>query len=147
MRVLVCGGRDFTNYDCVNRILSKLHNDTPITTIISGRARGADALGEKWATERAIQIAGYPANWNRDGKAAGPIRNQQMLDEGKPDLVVAFPGGSGTIDMWRRTIKSGFKGIGLDYNALNPASKRLTVLEWDGRRYNDRPDLERLANE
>lgn len=106
MRVLVCGGRDYANWDCVQAVFDKLHHDTPITTIISGGAKGADTLGEKWAATRSIQVARYPAKWKEYGKAAGWIRNQQMLDEGKPNLVVAFPGGRGTQDMKDRTMKA-----------------------------------------
>jgi hypothetical protein len=53
----------------------------------------------------------FYADWDKHGRAAGPIRNQQMLDEGKPDLVVAFllPQGSGTLDMIRRTEKAGIE--------------------------------------
>ena len=53
----------------------------------------------------------YPAPWKRFGPSAGGIRNQQMLDEGKPDLVVAFPGGKGTADMVRRAENAGVKVI------------------------------------
>ncbi|HVM95122.1 MAG TPA: hypothetical protein VMT89_01980, partial [Candidatus Acidoferrales bacterium] len=48
---------------------------------------------------RGVKRLGFMADWRRNGRAAGPIRNQQMLTEGKPDLVVAFPGGRGTRDM------------------------------------------------
>lgn len=49
----------------------------------------------------------FRANSRKHGRAAGPIRNQQMLDEGKPHLVVAFPGGTGTADMVRRAQAAG----------------------------------------
>lgn len=99
MRVLVCGGRDFINYPAVKRVLDGLKRDRGITTIISGHARGADQLGERWARETSTGCMDFPADWDKFGKRAGPIRNQQMLTEGKPDLVVAFPGGPGTAHM------------------------------------------------
>ena len=51
-------------------------------------------------------------DWKKYGKKAGPLRNQQMLEEGKPDLVVAFPGGNGTADMVRRAKKANIEGDG-----------------------------------
>jgi predicted Rossmann-fold nucleotide-binding protein len=53
----------------------------------------------------------FPANWPKHGKGAGFIRNQQMLNEGKPDLMIAFPGGKGTADMIEKAIKAGIKVI------------------------------------
>ncbi len=106
MRVLICGGRDFNNFAYVKKVMDEIHAKTPVDLVISGKARGADALGEQWAKEKNIPVDPYPANWNDHGKAAGPIRNQQMLNEGKPDLVVAFPGGNGTRDMINRAKKA-----------------------------------------
>jgi hypothetical protein len=96
MRVLVCGGRGF---DDVARVFWALDELGPVSALIHGCARGADTLAARWAVSRGVEEHRFPANWSRDGKAAGPIRNAQMLREGKPDLVVAFPGGRGTADM------------------------------------------------
>jgi hypothetical protein len=100
MRVLVCGGRtyddDITLYDTLDMIPSKYDL---IDTIISGHAKGADQLGEEYAKDHGIKIDVYHAQWNKYGKSAGYKRNMQMLVEGKPDLVVAFPGGRGTAMM------------------------------------------------
>ena len=106
MRVLVCGGRNFDNLGLVTEVLGALHQSTPITAVISGKAPGADTLGEKWAHMNNVPVVPFPADWAKHGRAAGPIRNQQMLDEGKPDMVVAFPGGTGTRDMCRRAISA-----------------------------------------
>lgn len=97
-RVLVCGGRDYDDYERVTWALSPwLNTDEPsITTIIHGAARGADSLADRWATEHGVPVERYPADWNKYGKRAGYIRNVQMLNEGKPDTVIAFPGGKGT---------------------------------------------------
>lgn len=92
MKVLVCGGRKFLDYALLEHTLNKL----PITTIIHGGAPGADSLAGKFAHAHNITLIVYHANWKKHGKAAGPIRNMQMLSESKPDLVVAFPGGRGT---------------------------------------------------
>ncbi len=106
MKVLVCGGRNYNDYESVKSCLDML---PPITCIISGCARGADTLGIRYAEEHNIPIMRFPADWNTYGKAAGSIRNQQMLDEGQPQLVIAFPGGSGTADMVRRSLKANLK--------------------------------------
>lgn len=102
MKVLVCGGRDYADYTHVKKVLDRLHKKTPISLIINGQYRGADAMSSLWAAERKVDCHEYPADWIKHGRAAGPIRNQQMLDEGKPDLVIAFPGGDGTNDMIKK---------------------------------------------
>lgn len=106
MKVLVCGGRDYNDFDKVCTTLDSING---VTTIISGAATGAatgaDTLSEKWAALRNIRIIRYPAQWKKFGRSAGPIRNQTMIDE-NPDikLLVAFPGGSGTRDMALRAV-------------------------------------------
>jgi len=60
-----------------------------------------------WARIKEVAVQVFPADWETHGKAAGPIRNQRMLDEGRPDLVVAFPGGRGTSDMVARAKRAG----------------------------------------
>lgn len=106
-RILVCGGRDYSDRAAVGRALSAIQRKHGIAIIIQGAARGADMLAAEWGWERGVSVGSYPANWERDGKRAGPIRNQRMLDEGKPDAVVAFPGGRGTADMVRRATEAG----------------------------------------
>jgi YspA, cpYpsA-related SLOG family len=98
-RVLVCGSRKWTDATIVCYTLDALRP----TAIIEGCARGADRLAEHYATEAGITLVHFPARWDLHGRAAGLIRNQQMLDKGKPDLVVAFDAtGKGTADMVRR---------------------------------------------
>lgn len=104
-RVLVCGGRDYIDTRRLNATLRGL--DPPPTTIIHGDYSGADELAGKWARRNLITERPFPPDWTKHGRAAGPIRNQQMLDEGKPHLVVAFPGNTGTADMIRRAEAAG----------------------------------------
>lgn len=106
MRVLVCGGRVFDDYKAMQLILDTQHEDEPITLLIHGDAVGADRLAARWARSRGVVAKAFPANWARDGKAAGPIRNSAMLLE-KPELVIAFPGGKGTADMVRKALAAG----------------------------------------
>jgi hypothetical protein len=75
--------------------------------IIHGGAAGADWCAGAVAELRDIPQSVFKADWKAHGRAAGPIRNQQMLDQGKPDLVLAFPGGRGTADMVRRAKAAG----------------------------------------
>lgn len=73
---------------------------------MQGGASGADQLAVKWAEIHNIPVITFPANW-RIGRKGGPLRNAFMLSEGRPDLVVAFPGGPGTQDMVRRAEAAG----------------------------------------
>ena len=109
MRVLVCGGRDYADRDAVFAALDHLAHRRGVAVVIHGAARGADTLAADWATARNVPALPFPADWKRAGKAAGHIRNQRMLDEGRPDGVVAFPGGTGTADMIRRSKAAGLK--------------------------------------
>jgi hypothetical protein len=110
MRVLVCGGRNYwdrtTFFTALKQVIldfrhtSKSYLDTnDKLVIISGGAKGADTLAKEFALYWGIEFLEFKADWEQYGKAAGFIRNKQMLDEGKPDLVVAFPGGNGTANM------------------------------------------------
>lgn len=100
MRVLICGGRDFADdRKFWLQMDALLEQYGPITCVIQGGAPGADYFAALWANEQKIELKTYNADWRTYGRAAGPIRNEQMLREGKPDLVVAFPGGRGTASM------------------------------------------------
>lgn len=115
MRVLVCGGRDFSDRDSAYRTLDAIHAETPISVIIEGGASGADRLAFQWASEgNRCGTLTFDADWNALGKAAGPMRNWRMLNKGKPDVVVAFPGGRGTADMVRRAKKAGVRVVVVD---------------------------------
>ncbi len=90
-RVIIAGSREFGDYallceKCDGLLCQK--QGTHQIIIISGTARGADQLGERYAHERGYAVEKYPADWNRDGKAAGPIRNAQMAKVA--DALIAF---------------------------------------------------------
>ena len=123
MKVLVCGGRDFHHYWLVDQILTMVEERNTITTIIHGDARGADALADKWGREYKKEILPFPADWEKHGKAAGPIRNSEMLLQARPDIVVAFPGGSGTADMIKKSIKAGVEVYQLYSGSLDEPIK------------------------
>jgi predicted Rossmann-fold nucleotide-binding protein len=108
VRVLVCGGRDYQNAQAVHRELDKLAAKHGRLTVIQGGARGADAWARDWAFRQpSVHLINEPADWKRHQRGAGSIRNQKMLDDHKPELVVAFPGGSGTADMVARARQAG----------------------------------------
>lgn len=97
-RILVCGGRNYFNQAQVNTILDQ-HSPA---VIIHGAARGADTLAGNYARANNLPEISCPADWAKYGLKAGFLRNAQMLNDHKPDLVIAFPGGRGTADMVRR---------------------------------------------
>lgn len=112
--VLVCGGREYSHRQLLYGFMNELKDNLwksggRLDVIISGCAPGADSLAIDWAKERKIELALFPAEWKKYRRLAGPLRNKRMLDEGKPDLVVAFPGGSGTAHMVRHAETSGVK--------------------------------------
>jgi len=111
MRVLVCGGRNYSDQQAVYDALDELHRVRKFELVIAGGARGADTLAEQWAKDRAIPTKIYQADWETLGRKAGPIRNQRMLDEGLPQLVIAFPGGRGTADMTSRAREAAVETI------------------------------------
>jgi hypothetical protein len=91
-RYIVCGGRDFAHRDALFHALDRLRAKHGDFVVVSGGARGADRIGEAWATARGLHYVVIPALWDHFGKSAGPKRNQAMLDIMEPDGVVAFPG-------------------------------------------------------
>lgn len=106
MKILVCGGRDYTDREAVFAAFDRVHAKQPITLLIHGAARGADALADDWARARGVPREPHPADWAKHGRSAGPRRNWRMLEAG-PDGVVAFPGGRGTADMVRQARAAG----------------------------------------
>lgn len=107
-RILVCGSRDWLNRD---RILERLSEFVYVSvTLIHGACRGADLLAADVGEQLGFDILPFPAKWREFGKAAGPIRNTQMIVEGRPDLVIAFHAdiehSRGTKNMLSQAIKS-----------------------------------------
>lgn len=112
MRVLVCGGRDYNDRDHIHNTLCELHETRgPFSVVIHGCATGADDEAMIWAQMMNLKHAPFRADWHTHGKSAGPLRNQQMIDQGKPAIVIAFPGGRGTADMVKRARLAGIEVI------------------------------------
>jgi hypothetical protein len=93
------------------KVMDAANKKYEIECIIEGGAKGADRLAQKWATLNNVTLHTCKADWNKHGKAAGIIRNQEMLEEYAPTLTLAFPGGNGTKDMVTRSRKAGIKTI------------------------------------
>lgn len=91
-KVIVTGGRDYEDFAMLCDILEFINPDV----IIQGGARGADSMARDWAKFSQKEIVTFNADWDKHGKAAGPIRNAEMLDSHRDALVIAFPGGRGT---------------------------------------------------
>lgn len=102
----MCGSRDWNDRGA---IATALYGYGPGDTLIHGSAPGADTIAAEIGTGLGMTIEPYPAEWNKHGKAAGPIRNQRMLDEGKPHCVIGFPvsDSRGTWDMIKRAVDAG----------------------------------------
>lgn len=117
MKVIVAGSRSFDDYGLLCEVMYQLfaHRgpgtapDYQDLILISGTARGADRLGMRWARDRHIPIYKYPADWDRHGPAAGPIRNREMAADG--DVLVAFWDGEsrGTKNMIHEAVREGLE--------------------------------------
>lgn len=104
-KILCCGCRDWDSWDLIRNKMKDLSKDT---IIIEGDARGADKMCGWIAEQLGLTVLKFPADWDKYGKAAGPIRNQQMIDKGKPTEAIAFWDGvsRGTSDMINRLKKA-----------------------------------------
>ncbi|MCY4637910.1 MAG: SLOG family protein [Acidobacteria bacterium] len=131
-RVLVCGSRDFTDPGLVKAKLDEVRErlgGVPMR-VISGAARGADRMAAEWAARNGVPCDEYPADWDRYGKSAGYRRNEQMLTEGQPHLVVAFPQGESRGTRMMMQIASQAR---VAVEEIDPASR--TTLTDTGRLY------------
>lgn len=135
--IIVCGGRNYKNKALVRSTLDRFHAERGIALLVHGAAgnlkmvgtawpylpnspsywrllEGADLLAEEWAIYNGVPFWPYKITreeWATIGKRAGPLRNQRMLDERRPQVCIAFKGGAGTADMTRRARESGIEVI------------------------------------
>lgn len=114
MRMLITGSREYTDKEIIIDAIEKYLGDEYIedVIIIEGGARGADRIAQQHALDMGYIVETYPANWDKYGKKAGSIRNQEMVDAGA-DICLAFPleGSIGTYDCIRRAKKAGIETI------------------------------------
>jgi hypothetical protein len=99
--VIVTGGRDYNDYDTIQKVL----NLFDIGLLIQGGALGADKQAQEYAKHNGIECVTVIADWNKHGRAAGPIRNREMLLKYPNAIVVAFPGGAGTANCIKTAIQ------------------------------------------
>jgi hypothetical protein len=107
MRIIVNGGRNYSDLTLVEPELTKLHRYTPIDVVIHGCSGAHAGAVEHWARSRGIPIVRYPPNWERFGHRSEMLRNMFMIKDSRPDLLVAFPGGENTADLIQRAVNTG----------------------------------------
>jgi hypothetical protein len=107
IRLLVCGGRNYAARDTAFAALDAIDRKIGVGLVIEGGAPGADTIAWQWAKAHTVPFIEFRADWRKHGKAAGPLRNQEMIDDGKPDAVVALQGGRGTADMVDKARRAG----------------------------------------
>ena len=88
MKVIIAGSRCFNDYDLLERSCDEILDEETVIVIVTGKCKGADSLGEVYARERRFPIAEFPADWEKHGRSAGPIRNEQMARYA--DTLIAF---------------------------------------------------------
>lgn len=88
MKVIIAGGRDFSDYESLKHYCKYLLKNQPDVEIVCGMARGADMLGKRYAEEHGLKVKKFPAQWNKYGKRAGYLRNADMADYA--DSLIAF---------------------------------------------------------
>lgn len=118
MKVIIAGGRDYTDYGQLKIICDyKLFAQHPDIEIVSGGANGADKLGEKYAKENGYALKRFPANWDKYGKRAGVLRNEEMAKYA--DALIAFWDGKskGTKNMIEVAQKHNIKVKIVNYTA------------------------------
>jgi hypothetical protein len=104
--IAVTGGRDFDDYRLINSTLDSIHTGghillplARVDVLVYGGANGADDLAMQWAVLNWVQLCEFRVTgrqWQKNGRGSGPLRNRLMLEVTRPNLLVAFPGGSGT---------------------------------------------------
>lgn len=130
MRLLVFGSRTFGDREFLFNTLNEFYDavEVPPTVVIEGEAPGADTLGRLWAESHDIEVVKYPADWAQHGRAAGPIRNRQMLVDGKPDYGIGFIDKSlmtsrGTKNMHDQLVRAGIP-VDIHWSAPLPETPR-----------------------
>ena len=107
MKVIIAGGRDYHNYETLLEAITEAQFD--ITTVVSGGAKGVDALGERYASEMNKELNVFNADWETHGRAAGPIRNRKMAENAEA-LIAIWDGQSrGTKNMIETATKKGLR--------------------------------------
>ncbi len=101
MKVIIAGPRHmpFSMYPLIQRAVDRA--PFPVTEVVCGLANGADTFGKKWAYENKIPVKEFPADWDKYGKRAGPIRNREMAEYADALIVFIWDGSRGSANMLR----------------------------------------------
>lgn len=134
--VLVCGSRTWTAPEPVEKVLNAYREVTTHLTVVHGKGKGADSIADTWGVLNADEVAAHRADWAKHGKGAGPIRNQEMLDEEAPDVVWAFVDkplaeSKGTADMVRRADAAAIPCYVVEADAKKDADKLRAIRDPD----------------
>lgn len=115
MKVIIAGGRDFDDYRLLQRTCNWVFKDVDDLEIVSGGAKGADRLGERYAKEIGLTPTVMKAEWDKYGKSAGGIRNSKMAEYA--DALIAFFDGSsrGTSDMIKKARRENIHVLIINY--------------------------------
>jgi len=111
MRILICSGRFYADTKTVTRVLDVYARSHKMNVLIHGGHQALGGIIESWAREIDIHLIRYPANWARYGKYAELRRNLFMLEDSRPDLVLAFPGGEDTAECIKIAQRAGIKVV------------------------------------
>ena len=122
-KLIICGGRYFDDYEALEKVVDKVIselNSSEESEIVSGHCQGTDLLGEFYAEKHGLKCSVFPAKWEKFGKAAGPIRNSEMIDyisDSENPMVIAFvgPNSKGTMDTVNKAVKAGFTVYKIEY--------------------------------
>ena len=120
-RVVVCAGRGYARADRMFEVLGEYHAKHGISMLghgacctTHGTLRGGDGLAELWAIVNQVPYVGWPAQWDKHGRAAGPRRNADLLEWFRPDVCIAFPGGNGTAGCVAECRRRGIEVVEVD---------------------------------
>ncbi len=109
-KVIIAGSRSFADYEKLRSVCDSIFPNQysePRISILSGTSSGSDSLGERYANERGYTLYRYPANWKQYGKAAGPIRNRQMVEDADAAIVFWDGQSRGTKNLIEQANKQG----------------------------------------
>lgn len=111
MRILICSGRFYADTKSVTRVLDAYASTQHMDVLIHGGHQILGGIVESWAREMDVHLIRYPANWARYGKYAELRRNLFMLQDSRPDVVLAFPGGEDTAECIKIAQQAGIKVV------------------------------------
>lgn len=123
MRLIIAGGRHLDDVALIRRALARVHAIRPITVLVHGGNGVLGSTAEDWAREMRLHLVRYPANWREFGKRAEAIRNDFMLADSRPDMVLALPGGTDTADLVARALRARVPVCDADGQPLTPKAE------------------------